>query len=84
MEKEYNFVAYLWMEENKMKYVFITILAIVFIAIIEALIYLTFAFCCWDLNWPPNSDGFARFGFALFSLVGVFLGIGFSINIIDD
>lgn len=67
-----------------MKYVLITILSIVFIAIIEAIIYSIFAFCCWDLNWPPNSPGFTRFGFSIFSLVGVFLGIGFSINIIDD
>lgn len=67
-----------------MKYVFITILAIVFIAIIEVLIYSFFALCCLDLNWIPMVGGFVRFIYAIFAYIGVFTGVALSISIISN
>lgn len=68
----------------KNKVILITILSIVFIAITEALIYLFFAFCCWDLNWPPNSCGVTRFLYAVCAVFGVFVNVGAAVCLIDD
>lgn len=56
----------------KNKIVLITILSIVFIAITEILIYLVFAFCCWDLNWVLNSCAAVRF---IYIICAIFSGI---------
>lgn len=64
----------------KNKIVLTIILSIVFIAIIEALIYLFFAFCSWDLKWVPHSYGVIRFLYAVCSVIGAFVGVGASIG----
>lgn len=67
-----------------MKTTLTVILAIIFIVIIEALIYLLFAFCCWDLNWPPNCHGVIRAFFSFIAIFGIIGGVAVLINVMGD
>lgn len=67
-----------------MKTTLTVMLAIIFIVIIEVLIYLFFAFCCWGLNWPPNSHSAIRVFFSFIAILGLFGGAIVSINVMED
>jgi len=59
-------------------------ISIAFIAIIEILIYLCFAFCYWDILWPSDCCGFIRFLYLIFFAIGVALSIAKASYIIDE
>lgn len=59
-------------------------LSIIFIVIIEILIYLGFAFCYWDILWPSDCCGFIRFLYLIFFAIGVALSIAKASYIIDE
>lgn len=59
-------------------------LSIIFIVVIEILIYLGFAFCYWDILWPSDCCGFIRFLYLIFFAIGVALSIAKASYIIDE
>lgn len=67
-----------------MKYIIKTLLAISLIVLVEAVIYLFFAFCNWDIFWMPEVGGFVRFIYAFMFLLGLAFSVAVYITIIDD
>lgn len=60
------------------------VLSIIFIAIIEIIIYLCFAFCYWDMLWPAACCGFARCAYLICSALGIAFSIINTVDIIDE
>lgn len=60
------------------------LIAIALIVIVEAVIYFFFAFCNWEVNWLPNSGGFARFIYAGLAFFGFMSAVSFVSSEIED
>lgn len=60
------------------------LIAISLILFVEAIIYVFFAFCNWNIYWPPEVGGFTRFIYALMFLLGLAFSFAIYVTIIDD
>lgn len=60
------------------------LIAIALIVIVETVIYFFFALCYWEVNWLPNSGGFARFIYSGLAFFGCMSAVCFVSSEMED
>lgn len=52
--------------------------------VLEIMLYLFFAFCIWDINWLPDVSGWARFFYAMLSVMVLSAAVSVAVEIRDS